>query len=406
VDGQRLNGTLDELSRYGALAGGGADRPAWSDAYLEARSYVTGLMESAGLDVHVDVAGNLSGRLAGRDPGRRPLLLGSHIDTVPHGGNYDGCVGAMAAVELATVLHSRDSRLRHPLEVVIWADEEGGIIGSRAFVGLLPATDLQRMQRGPASLAELITRLGGRPQLIQQNVRGPGSIAGYIELHVEQGGILDSLGLDIGIVEGIVGVRQHIVTLTGSANHAGSTPMDQRHDALLAASEVVQGVNQIVNAPGGSHVGTVGRMEIEPNVPNVIPGKARLTIEIRDLSATTLDRTWGQVELLIEDVAERRGVSVRIEAGARGEPALSDDRIMELCGEAATRLGLSQRRMPSGAGHDAQALASIGPMGMIFVPSEGGISHSPQELTRPQEITNGANVLLQAVLAFDQEAPA
>ena len=153
-------------------------------------------------------------------------------------------------------------------------------------------------------------------------------------------------------------------------------------------------------------MGTVGRMEIEPNVPNVIPGKARLTIEIRDLSATTLDRTWGQVELLIEDVAERRGVSVRIEAGARGEPALSDDRIMELCGEAATRLGLSQRRMPSGAGHDAQALASIGPMGMIFVPSEGGISHSPQELTRPQEITNGANVLLQAVLAFDQEAPA
>ena len=403
VNGSRVNQHLTGLSRFGANPQGGVSRVAFTEADVAGRRFMIDLMKDAGLTVNIDPAGNIFGARPGSQSAALPILFGSHIDSVPEGGNYDGDVGSCSAVEVAHILAERGYRNRHSLHVVIWCDEESGLTGSRAYIGDLPPDELDRPGRDGVKLADKIRRIGGDPARIAEARHGPGSIAGYVELHIEQGGILDERGLNIGIVEGIVGIHHYDVTLRGFANHAGTTPMDRRKNAMLAAAEIVLIVDRVVRAVEGRQVGTVGRLLMKPGAPNVIPGRVDLTVELRDLSTAKIERLWSQIHAEAVATAQKYDVTLDYALQHTNPPALSTPAVRAVIADAVAGLGLSSQVMPSGAGHDAQDLARIGPMGMIFVPSVKGISHSPLELTRPDDVTNGANVLLQTILRLDQQ---
>jgi beta-ureidopropionase / N-carbamoyl-L-amino-acid hydrolase len=406
VDGDRLNRWLAELRRFGGTAAGGTHRPAYSDADVQARAWVRQVMADAGLSVRVDAAGNLLGRREGRDPSLPPILFGSHIDSVPDGGSYDGNLGSLGAIEVARTLKDRGVTTRHPLEVVVWQNEEGGLVGSRVAAGELPMQELDRVAVSGKKIRDGIALLGGDPARLDSARRAKGSFAAYLELHIEQGGMLEREKVDVGVVEGIVGIWQWTVTVDGFANHAGTTPMDQRRDALLAAAQFVQMVNRVVRAEPGRQVGTVGQMRAEPGAPNVIPGRVVASLELRDLDAPKVRRLYDRIAAEARAIGEASGTTFGFAPITDHGPALTDPRMQRVVADAARMLGLSSRVMPSGAGHDAQEMARLGPAGMIFVPSVGGISHSPRELTKPADCVNGANVLLHAVLAVDAAPPA
>ena len=403
VNGARVNKHLTDLSQFGANPQGGVSRVAFSDADIAGRRFMMDRMRDAGLAVNIDPAGNIFGARPGAQTAALPIVFGSHIDSVPEGGNYDGDVGSCSAVEVAHTLAERGYRNRHPLHVAIWCDEESGLTGSRGFIGDLPSDELARPGRDGVVLADKIRRIGGDPARIADARHAAGSIAAYIELHIEQGGILDERGINIGIVEGIVGIHHYDVTLRGFANHAGTTPMDRRQNAMLAAAELVLIVDRVVRSVEGRQVGTVGRLLVKPGAPNVIPGQVDLTVELRDLATEKIERLWTQIHE--EAVASARKYAVTLDYTLQhtNPPALSTPAVRVVIADAVQGLGLTSQLMPSGAGHDAQDLARIGPMGMIFVPSVKGISHSPLELTRPDDVTNGANALLQTVLRLDQQ---
>jgi N-carbamoyl-L-amino-acid hydrolase len=402
VNGERVNAHLTALAEFGKNPQGGVSRVAYSDADRAARAAVMDWMRAAKLEPTIDHAGNIIGRRAGTDASLKPIVFGSHIDSVPEGGNYDGDVGSMSAIEVGQTLAEHNVRMRHPIEVAIWQNEEGGLYGSRALSGQLVAAELKNMSSSGKTVEQGITLLGGDPSKLDQVKRRKGDIAAYFELHIEQGGILDANKIDIGVVEGIVGIKQWEVTVTGFANHAGTTPMDQRHDALLAASRFVEMVNRVVRGIPGRQVGTVGRIQAFPGAPNVIPGKVVCTLELRDLDDAKVDSMFAQIQSEAKKVGAQNGTQFAYSELHVNAAAPSDPRMRALITEAAKGLGLSTRAMPSGAGHDAQAMALLGPMGMIFVPSVGGISHSPKEFSRPKDIVNGANVLLRTVLAADR----
>lgn len=402
ADSGRVQQHLAELATFGANPDGGVSRVAFSDADAAGRAYVKRLMEAAGLQVRIDSAGNLIGRREGADRKLPAIVLGSHTDSVPHGGNYDGDVGVMGGIEVAQSLSDRRIRLRHALEVVDFTDEEGGLVGSRAMAGKLEAATLELVNASGRTVRDGIRLLGGDADALGQARRSPGELTAYLELHIEQGGTLERTHTDIGVVEGIVGIHWWEATVSGFANHAGTTPMDQRHDALLAASELVLAVNAAATEFTGRQVATVGRIRAEPGAPNVIPGKAVLSIEVRDLDAARIDAVFKRIRERAASIAQARGTGIEFrDLEATAEPALTDPRIQRVIDRAAHSLALTTMAMPSGAGHDAQDIARIAPIGMIFVPSVGGISHSPREYTAPADIANGVNVLMRAVLAID-----
>jgi beta-ureidopropionase / N-carbamoyl-L-amino-acid hydrolase len=401
VNGQRLNRHLAELSEFGKNPQGGVTRLAYSDADRQAREYVMGLMRAARLDVQVDAAANVIGHRAGRDARLAPILFGSHIDSVPEGGNYDGDVGSMGAIEVAQTLAEQGIVTRHPLEVVVFQNEEGGLIGSRAISGDLADRELDLVSRSGKTIRDGIRFIGGDPDRLASVRRKRGDIAAYLELHIEQGAFLDAERIDIGIVEGIVGISWWDVTIEGFANHAGTTPMDRRRDAMLAAARFIQAVNRVVTSVPGRQVGTVGRIQALPGAPNVIPGKVVLSLELRDLNGGKIAMLYERLRAEARQIADTSGTTFDFKETNVNAPAPTDPRVRAIIGESARALGLSTKRMPSGAGHDAQDMARLGPVGMIFVPSVGGISHSPRELSRPHDITNGANVLLGAVMGVD-----
>lgn len=401
VNGARLNERLSALAEFGKTAQGGVTRLAYSEADRAAREYAMGLMRGATLEVRVDAAGNIIGRRAGRDAARAPIVFGSHIDSVPDGGRYDGNVGSMGAIEVAQTLDDNKVVTRHPLEVVIFQNEEGGLIGSRAMIGVLTERELDLISRSGKTIREGTAFIGGDPGRLADARRKPGEISAYLELHIEQGAVLDTDRIDIGVVEGIVGINWWDVTVQGFANHAGTTPMDRRHDALLAAARFIEAVNRVVTSVPGRQVGTVGRIQALPGAPNVIPGTVVLSLELRDLDAAKIASLYEQIRAEARRIGEASGTRFDFTDINVNEPAPTDPRLRRLIADAAGELGLTTRLMPSGAGHDAQDMARIGPAGMIFVPSVGGISHSPRELSRAEDITNGANVLLGTVLKVD-----
>ncbi|MEW6127569.1 MAG: M20 family metallo-hydrolase [Acidobacteriota bacterium] len=402
VNGSRLNLHLKELSEFGKNPQGGVSRVAYSQADLQGREYTMRLMREAKLAVSIDAAGNIIGRREGENRARvAPLMIGSHIDSVPEGGNYDGQVGSMSAIEVAATLAENNVSLRHPLEVIIFSNEEGGTYGSHAISEGLTEKQLGLTSTGGKTIREGIKLIGGDPDKLSQPLRRRGNAAAYLELHIEQGGILYNEKINIGVVEGIVGINQWEVTIEGFANHAGTTPMNQRRDAMLAAARFIDAVNRIVTSTPGRQVGTVGKLQAQPGAFNVIPGKVILGLELRDLDAAKIQMLFQKIQAEAEQIGKATGTTFAYKEVNSIVPAPTDLRVRKLIDETAKSLGFSTKSMPSGAGHDAQEMARICPVGMIFIPSKDGISHSPREYSTPEDIVNGANVLLQTLLKLD-----
>jgi len=398
----RMEQRIRELSAFGANADGGVDRVAYSEADLGGRAYIRDLMREAGLSVRLDTAGNIIGRREGSVPDLPVIMFGSHIDSVPGGGNYDGDVGVIGAIEVIKLLQENGIRTRHPLEVVNFTDEEGGLVGSRAMIGEIGDTALGVVSHSGMTIGEGVRAVGGDPNRLDLAERKSGDIKAFIELHIEQGAILHEENIEIGVVEGIVGIRWWDVTIEGFANHAGTTPMNRRWDAMVTAAEYILAVNRVATSMSGRQVATVGRLRAEPGAPNVIPGEVVLSLEIRDLSAAKIQRVFDEIKREGERIADARFTPIRYEEiDVASLPAPTDEQLRRIIAASADDLGLSFKYMPSGAGHDAQDMALITPTGMIFVPSVKGISHSPKEFTWAQDMANGASVLYKTVLAID-----
>ncbi len=404
INTERLLADLAALARIGATPAGGVSRPAYSDDDLRAREFVRQLMRDAGLDVRVDTAGNTFGARGGRSRNLPPLVIGSHTDTVPDGGRFDGALGVLAAIEVARTLAEHDVAIAHPLEVVDFQNEEGGLIGSKIVAGRFDPQTLTLAATSGFTIGDGIRRLGGDPTRLSDARRAPGSIAGYLELHIEQGRVIEEAGARIGIVEGLVGIRYWEVTFDGVASHAGTTPMLGRRDALLAASRFVDAVNRVVTSVPGRHVGTVGRLAVFPGGANVIPGRVVLTLELRDLDLAVVAQLFAQIDREGRIIANATGTTVTMTPTLTNEPSLTDAGVQRAVAMAAESLGLRSHRMASGAGHDAQNMAALGPAGMVFVPCIGGISHSPAEMATDEDVVNGARVLYAAVIEMDSGA--
>ncbi len=400
VNGERLNRHMSELAAFGKTPEGGTHRVAYSDEDLAARQYVMRLMREARLDVSIDAAGNIIGRRAGGSA-IKPLMIGSHIDSVPQGGSYDGQVGSMGAIEVAETLAESNVRLRHPLEVIIFQNEEGGTTGSTAITEGLSEQRLAVIASSRKTIREGIKVLGGDPDKLASVVRKPGDVAAYVELHIEQGGRLDQQKIKIGVVEGIVGLDWWDVTIDGFANHAGTTPMDQRRDALLAAARYVEAVNRVARSIPGRHVATVGKIQAFPGATNVIPGRVTTSLDVRDLDAAKIKLVFDRIMTEVKQIETATGTKFEFKPTTSSKPALTDLRIRDAIDRSAKEMGLTTLLLPSGAGHDAQEMARICPIGMIFIPSREGISHSPREYSSPSDIANGADVLLRTLLRLD-----
>ena len=406
----RLRERLEALSVFGRPAGGtfadGVSRVGYSDADVAGRAYIVKLMQAAGLNPRIDAAGNIFGRHAGTDASAAPVLFGSHIDSVPNGGNFDGDLGTLGAIEVVETLNAARVTTRRAVDVVVWANEEGvaynnGLCGSRAAAGHLEPGELDHVWNG-VKKADAIRKIGGDPAKIDSARLRKGAYHCYLELHIEQGGTLDEGGIPIGVVDGIVAIDRYDVEIRGFANHAGTTPMPGRRDALIAASHLTIAVDEIVRREAGRQVGTVGQLNVSPNAPNVVPGVVKLTVELRDLDAAKIVKLAGQVRERTKQIGEQTKTEIEMRAASHHDPALATPEVQKAIEAAAAKLGLATRHLPSGAGHDAQMMAQISPMGMIFVPSVAGISHSPRELTKWEDCANGANVLLASVLEMDK----
>jgi len=410
VDARALRERIEKLSTFGRPAGGtfadGVSRIAYSDADIEGRRYVMGLMTAAGLQPRIDPAGNIFGRHVGTEPQLPPILFGSHIDSVPNGGNFDGDLGSLSALGVLEALQAADVRTRHPLEMVVWAHEEGfafgrGLACSRIVAGEITAGDMDEVWNGMRR-SEAIQRIGGNPDRILEARRPKGAHHCYLELHIEQGGTLERAGVPVGVVEGIVAIDKYDAVVTGFANHAGTTPIAERQDAMLAAAHLTVAVRDAVTRLPGRQVGTVGHIEVTPNSPNVIPGLVRLSIELRDLSPQKLVAMMDDIRARAREIAVTTQTAIEFTQTMRAAPAGADGDVQRAIERAGQALGLGTTRLPSGAGHDAQMMAQLGAMGMIFVPSIGGVSHSPKELTRWEDCARGADVLLRTVLDMDK----
>ncbi len=402
---ERMEQRIKALAGFGTNPEGGVSRVAYSDADLAGREYIMDLMREAGLHVRVDTAGNIIGRREGSEEDLPVIMFGSHIDSVPGGGNYDGDVGVIGAIEVVQLLKENRISTRHPLEVVSFTDEEGGLTGSRAMVGKLSERTLEVMSHSGMTIRDGIRNVGGDPNRLDLAERKPGEILAFIELHIEQGALLDDEDIDIGVVEGIVGIRWWDVTIEGFANHAGTTPMNKRWDAMVSAAELTLAINHVATTMPGRQVATVGRIRAEPGAPNVIPGEVVLSLEIRDLDAWKMQQVFERIQAEAKQIADARFTPIRFsEIDVASPPAPTDQQMRRIISAAADELGMSFRLMPSGAGHDAQDMTHITPTGMIFVPSVNGVSHSPKEFTSPEDMANGASVLLKTVLAIDDGA--
>ena len=406
VDSRRLQSTLEKLSEFGRNPEGGVTRIGFSETDMAARDYVVGLMKEAGLAVRIDPAGNIFGRREGTKD--LPVLLtGSHIDSVLHGGNFDGDVGSLGAIEVIRALNAGKVRTGHPIEVVIWTNEEGnhfglGTLGSGVATGVLGPEILDRKDDQGKTIGDWLRRYGQDPARLTEARIPKGAVAASVELHIEQGPNLYETKVPIGVVEGIVGVRRWSCATTGFANHAGTTPMNRRKDALAAASREVLAVRDVVRRETGRQVGTVGYMRAEPGAINVVPGRAEFPVELRDLDDAKIDRMWAKVQEEFRTIDGSEGVETRCTPLDDVRAARADPVLQRAIRDAARSADLSSVDLPSLAGQDSQNVARIAPMAMIFVPSREGISHSPKEFTSPEDVANGAEVLYRTLLLLDE----
>lgn len=405
ANAERMENRIKALSEFGKNSDGGVDRVAYSEADKNGRDYIISELETLGLDVRIDAGANILARRAGSDPSLKPIMFGSHTDSVPGGGNYDGPTGVIAAMEAIEILNAASHVTRHPLEVVVFSNEEGGLVGSLAMTGKLKYTALDVVSSSGKTIREGTRFIGGNPDALETAIVAPGTYEAFIELHIEQGAFLDEEGIDIGVVEGIVGIGWWDVVVTGFANHAGTTPMNRRRDAMVAAAELTLAVNEVATQNAGRQVATVGRIEAFPGAPNVIPGRVEMSLEIRDLEQAKIDAVFALIEARAGMIAADTDTSISFTyVDVASAPAPTDERVRRIIEDASKKLDYTYKYMPSGAGHDAQDMVHLAPTGMIFVPSVGGISHSPNEFTKPDAMAKGADVLTAAILAIDAGA--
>lgn len=404
VSPERLHHRLMQLAKIGETPDGGVNRAAFTNQDIQGREFIIALMKKTGLSVTIDEASNIIGTLKGRNPDLPPILFGSHIDSVPNGGKYDGPVGVLGAIACIEVLEENNITPHHPLKVVVFTNEEEGMTGSKGIIGDLDDAELNAVSQSGKTVKDGVRALGGNPDKIKNAVKRKGDIKAYLELHIEQGGVLESKNLQIGIVEGIVGINWWDTLIEGKANHAGTTPMDLRQDSLLAAGHLIVEINQLTRSIPGTQVATVGDITAQPGAYNVIPGSVSMTLDIRDLSSQKIQSVFNQIREKSQDISKKTRTRITFKAVEEFLPVLTDPDICRAISEAAGQLGLTSLVMPSGAGHDAQKMADITKIGMIFIPSIGGISHSPKEFSREDDIANGVNVLLHTILKIDAGA--
>jgi len=399
IDIRRLMSRLDALAQIGAIEGGGNARLALSDQDKDGRDLVISWMRALGLEVTIDAIGNVFGRRKGRKD-LPPLMTGSHIDTVRTGGRYDGNYGVLAGLEVVEVLNLAGIETTRPISVAFFTNEEGArfhpdMMGSLTYVSGIPLEEaLAATDRDGKSVGEELRRIGyagpmpvGKPDLYR-----------FVELHIEQGPVLDREGITIGAVDTLQGISWTEFTIKGTSNHAGTTPMRLRNDAGYVAAELTAFVRRLAREFGGDQVGTVGSVKLFPDLINVIPSKAVVTVDIRNTDEAKLKEAEQRVTAFAEETAKAEGCSVEAKRLARFEPVIFDAEMAALIERTAKRLGFSVKRMTSGAGHDAQMMQRVAPTAMIFVPSMGGISHNVREHTKPEDLEAGANVLLQVML--------
>ena len=382
------------------------DRVAYSPADIAGREYTIELMRQAGLETHIDTAGNIIGRRPGSDGNLPAIALGSHTDTVPKGGKYDGALGVMAAIEAVRTLAEQGHRTRHPVEVIDFTNEEGTrfhrwLVGSRSMAGLLEQEDLDALDDDGLGLGPCLADIGGDLSRIGEAVRGAGELAAYFELHIEQGPNLYQSGTPIGVVTGITGRAVFEIEIEGKANHAGTTPMSNRRDALVSASKLVLAIQKMSAEQEICRVSTVGYIKAVPNAVNVIPGSASIGLEFRDTDMEALAAAEQELRRITGQAAADDGVDMEVNRHRFTTSVPITPEMQALVAGAAENCGLTWEPLPSGAGHDAQAMASITPVAMIFVPSVDGISHSPEEYSTPEDCANGAQVLLELLLLAD-----
>lgn len=402
---ERLANNLSTLADLTDPAQPGFTRRPFTEPYRQARRWLQREMEAVGLTVRLDAAGNLIGRRPGTKE-RPPILIGSHTDTVTEGGRFDGVIGVLGGLEIARCLDELDLRLRHPLEVVDFLGEEPtqfgvSTVGSRGMVGALHADLLEKRDAKGHTLGEALAALGGRPTYLAAEARGPGDVAAYLELHIEQGPVLDQRRIPLAAVTGIVGIRRFHLEVVGEPNHAGTTPMALRRDALVAASRFVIDAEAVCRAEDNA-VGTVGHLNVHPNMANVVPGKVTLTVETRSIDTGTIDRIEEELRARAARIAGEGGISISMDLLTDAAPVRADPRLLEITTSACREIAPGSLVLPSGAGHDATQIATIAPIGMIFVPSRAGRSHCPEEYTEMAHVALGVQALARALLKTDE----
>ena len=402
VDGGRLWGRISELAGIGRREEGGVARLSFTEEERAAKDLVASYMREAGLAVREDAAGNLFGRREGRNPDAPAVLVGSHVDSVMNGGDFDGPLGVLGGIEVLQTMEEEGVETEHPVEVVAFTDEEGarfslGMIGSRALTGALSQHDLRHEDENGVSIEQAMRGAGLDPGRIGDAAREPGSLAAYLELHIEQGKVLEGEGLPVGVVTGIAGPVWLRLSFTGEAGHAGTTPMGARRDALAAAAEVV-GLVETEASSTGSTVGTVGQIQVRPGGINIIPGRVELSLDLRDIDEAARDGVEGRIREGAAEACERRGIDVSFEELQRLPPAPCSEGIRDTIAAACEKAGIRAYSLPSGAGHDGMHVVELCPMGMIFVRSKDGISHNPKEWSSREDCEAGCEVLYLTVL--------
>ncbi|SFD88336.1 allantoate deiminase/N-carbamoyl-L-amino-acid hydrolase [Lentibacillus persicus] len=405
INPKRLEKRIYTLADIGATKEGGVTRLALTKEYKEAINLITQWMEEAGMHVFLDAAGNLIGRKEGHKTKKPPIVLGSHIDSVKNGGKFDGVIGVIGGIEVVQHLTEEKFNLKRTIEVIAFCEEEGtrflsgGMFGSRAMVGDIKNSEMEAKDKDGITREQGFKDFGLDPNNIKQAVRNKNAIEIYLEMHIEQGPVLTQKETPLGIVTGITGVSLMEIIVEGEQNHAGGTPMNARKDALLAASEIALTIEEIFNNYGGVSVGTITRMHAQPDQVNIIPGRATMTLDVRDIEIERRDKILKEIENRAENVGQERGVTFQFRPVLHAEPTMCAEEIISTMQTESKKMKLKYHNMPSGGGHDAQIISKIADIGMIFVRSKGG-SHNPNEFASIKDITDGTKLLSATVLKY------
>jgi len=366
INRERIQDLLNSFSSIGASENGSVSRRGFSDEDIYARNFFIKTLKDLGLNLRIDTAGNIIARLDGHDNNLPPIITGSHLDTVPKGGKYDGTLGVIAGIEIAFFLQENDIKLNRPFEIIVFADEESTMVGCKGFTGNLTLNEEDFITSNSRSIIDNLSRIGGNWLDIKSAVRRKKDIFAFLELHVEQGKVLEDGGLDIGIVNGIVGQKRITVKVIGQANHAGTTPMSNRNDALLAASKIIVGIEQIAKTTSESAVATVGKLKLHPNAANVIPGEAVFTIDMRDLDEDVIGKMSLRIENLCSEIQEVTGCLIQIEPQFEVIPTKSCPKLVSSSFHESEKLGFKTGILPSKASHDSQEIGRICPNMVSF----------------------------------------